>query len=138
MTHVVVSDPIPAGSDAARPAALAATRRIASAPQLQRPLHWRGALSEERTFEAYRAYYHLQCRRVSGPPEYTVRLNNDGRFELPQTRVEAMYAPEMFGELQRGSGDPALTRRNVQDVPVRILEPRDLHVAADVHVAFSL
>ena len=31
--------------------------------------------------------------------EYTVRLNNDGAFQLPTTRVEAMYAPEMFGEL---------------------------------------
>jgi len=26
-------------------------------------------------------------------------LNNPGRFELPATRVEALYAPEMFGEL---------------------------------------
>jgi uncharacterized protein YfaS (alpha-2-macroglobulin family) len=31
--------------------------------------------------------------------EYTVRLNNPGRFGLPPTRVEAMYAPESFGEL---------------------------------------
>jgi len=31
--------------------------------------------------------------------EYTVRFNASGRFELPATRVEAMYAPEMFGEL---------------------------------------
>ena len=30
---------------------------------------------------------------------YTVRLNNVGEFALPPTRVEAMYAPEMFGEL---------------------------------------
>ena len=30
--------------------------------------------------------------------EYTVRLNNPGTFGLPATRVEAMYAPEMFGE----------------------------------------
>jgi uncharacterized protein YfaS (alpha-2-macroglobulin family) len=28
-----------------------------------------------------------------------VRLNNEGRFSLPPTRVEAMYAPEMFGEV---------------------------------------
>jgi len=31
--------------------------------------------------------------------EYTVRLNNSGMFFLPATRVEALYAPEMFGEL---------------------------------------
>ena len=30
--------------------------------------------------------------------EYTVRLNNAGRFALPPSRVEAMYAPETFGE----------------------------------------
>jgi alpha-2-macroglobulin len=30
--------------------------------------------------------------------EYTVRLNNVGDFALPPSRVEAMYAPEMFGE----------------------------------------
>ena len=29
---------------------------------------------------------------------YTMRLNNPGEFHLPSTRVEAMYAPEMFGE----------------------------------------
>jgi len=27
-----------------------------------------------------------------------VRLNNPGKFDLPATRVEALYAPEMFGE----------------------------------------
>ena len=31
--------------------------------------------------------------------EYTLRLNNVGEFSLPPSRVEAMYAPEMFGEL---------------------------------------
>jgi uncharacterized protein YfaS (alpha-2-macroglobulin family) len=31
--------------------------------------------------------------------EYTLRLNNAGDFALPASRVEAMYAPEMFGEL---------------------------------------
>jgi uncharacterized protein YfaS (alpha-2-macroglobulin family) len=30
--------------------------------------------------------------------EYSLRLGNPGRFALPPTRVEAMYAPESFGE----------------------------------------
>jgi uncharacterized protein YfaS (alpha-2-macroglobulin family) len=31
-----------------------------------------------------------------------VRLNNAGDFALPATRVEAMYAPEVFGEVPGG------------------------------------
>jgi len=34
--------------------------------------------------------------------EYTLRLNTVGRFKLPPTRVEAMYAPETFGEIPNG------------------------------------
>jgi len=28
---------------------------------------------------------------------YTVRLNQAGTFKLPATRVEAMYAPDVYG-----------------------------------------
>jgi alpha-2-macroglobulin len=52
---------------------------------------------EERSFEAYRAYYHY-VPKGNFKAEYTIRLNNVGNFALPPTRVEAMYAPEMFGE----------------------------------------
>jgi uncharacterized protein YfaS (alpha-2-macroglobulin family) len=31
--------------------------------------------------------------------EYTLRLNNAGHFALPPTRVEALYAPDVFGEV---------------------------------------
>jgi uncharacterized protein YfaS (alpha-2-macroglobulin family) len=31
--------------------------------------------------------------------EYTIRLNQSGTFQLPATRVEALYFPEMFGEI---------------------------------------
>jgi uncharacterized protein YfaS (alpha-2-macroglobulin family) len=30
--------------------------------------------------------------------DYTLRLNNPGRFRLPPLRVEALYQPEQFGE----------------------------------------
>jgi uncharacterized protein YfaS (alpha-2-macroglobulin family) len=59
---------------------------------------WTQPVFTERTHEAFRAYYEFVPRgrfRI----EYTVRLNNPGKFELPATRVEAMYSPEMFGEL---------------------------------------
>ena len=53
-------------------------------------------------FEAFRAYYRYLPK---GPfsVEYTVRLNNPGTFGLPQTRMEAMYSPEMFGESPNGA-----------------------------------
>jgi uncharacterized protein YfaS (alpha-2-macroglobulin family) len=31
--------------------------------------------------------------------EYTIRLNQAGVFQMPTTRVEALYEPEMMGEL---------------------------------------
>jgi len=56
----------------------------------------------ERTHEAYRAYFEF-VPKGKFTLEYTVRLNNPGRFDLPATRVEAMYAPEMFGEIPNAS-----------------------------------
>ena len=53
---------------------------------------------EERTFDAFHAYYRY-VPKGRFIVEYSVRLNNPGEFNLPATRVEAMYAPEMFGEL---------------------------------------
>ena len=53
---------------------------------------------EEKSFESFRAYY-AYVPKGGFTVEYTVRLNQGGRFELPATRVEALYAPEMFGEL---------------------------------------
>jgi len=51
----------------------------------------------KRGLEVFRRYYEYAPK---GPftAEYTVRLNQAGRFELPPTRVEAMYAPERMGE----------------------------------------
>lgn len=51
----------------------------------------------ERKADAYRAYYQLMDKGET-TLEYTVRLNNVGKFSLPSTRVEAMYAPAIFGE----------------------------------------
>ncbi|NHZ95890.1 MG2 domain-containing protein [Massilia sp. CCM 8734] len=53
---------------------------------------------EERTFEAFRAYYDF-VPKGKWRIDYTVRLNNQGRFNLPPTRVEALYSPELSGEL---------------------------------------
>ncbi|UTH73206.1 alpha-2-macroglobulin [Chromobacterium sp. IIBBL 290-4] len=55
----------------------------------------------ERRFAGYRAYYSY-VPRGELKVEYTMRLNNVGAFKLPPTRVEAMYAPEVFGMAPNG------------------------------------
>jgi hypothetical protein len=94
MTWVVVDDPIPSGasilgSGLGRDAAMLTTG--------ERSAGWAWPAYVERTHSAYRAYYAFVAKG-SFRTEYTVRLNNAGRFELPATRVEALYMPEMLGE----------------------------------------
>ena len=91
---VVVDDPIPASASILG-TGLGSDSAIAAGEERRRG--WVQPDFEERTAGAFRAYYSWVPKgrwRI----EYTVRLNNDGRFSLPPTRVEAMYQPEMFGE----------------------------------------
>jgi alpha-2-macroglobulin len=95
MSWVVVDDPIPAGSS------ILGSGLGGQSELLQRddrPTGWVWLAFEERRFDGYRAYYRF-VPKGHWTVEYTVRLNNPGTFELPATRVEAMYAPEMFGEM---------------------------------------
>jgi len=94
-TWVVVSDPIPAGSTVLG-RGLGGDSTLLVVGEKQRGAVW--PAFEERTFEGFRAYYRY-VPKGSFVVEYTVRLNNPGTFQLPPTRVEAMYAPEMFGEV---------------------------------------
>jgi len=94
MAWVVVSDPLPAsatllGGGLGRDSAIATQgeRRTGSA--------W--PAYEERALDAWRGYY-AWLPRGRHVVEYTLRLNASGRFGLPPTKVEAMYAPETFGE----------------------------------------
>ena len=96
MTWVVVNDPIPAGSSVlgtglGRDSALATSGEKTSG-------NYAEVAFEERSFEGFRRYLEY-LPEGDYSFEYTVRLNNPGTFQLPPTRVEAMYAPEMFGEL---------------------------------------
>ena len=98
MTWVVVNDPIPAGSTILG-SGLGGDSRMLT--QDQKQTGWAWPVFTERSFTAYRAYYEYVAKgRWS--LEYTVRLNTSGSFELPETRVEALYAPEMFGEMPNG------------------------------------
>ncbi len=96
MTWVVINDPIPTGS------ALLGTglgRDSALATQGEKTTGtWASVAFEERSFEGFRRYLDY-LPEGDYQLEYTVRLNNPGTFQLPPTRVEAMYAPEMFGEI---------------------------------------
>src|SRR5262249_4339358 len=98
MTWVVISDPIPAGaSHIGR--GLRGESEIAAGGG--RKAGWAWPACQGRAFDGLRVYYRYVPK---GPltPEYTIRLNQAGRFALPSTRVEALYAPEMFGELPNG------------------------------------
>jgi alpha-2-macroglobulin len=95
MTWVVLDDPIPAGaSHLGR--GLGGESAIAAGGERGGGAAW--PAFQERTFEAFRAYYRYVPKGAL-TVEYTIRLNQAGRFTLPATRVEALYAPEMFGEL---------------------------------------
>jgi hypothetical protein len=95
MTWVVVDDPIPAGATILG-SGLGRDSQIAAAGERSRG--WVFPAFQERTQSAFRSYYEY-VPKGGFSVEYTVRLNNEGRFAMPVTRVEAMYNPEMFGEL---------------------------------------
>jgi uncharacterized protein YfaS (alpha-2-macroglobulin family) len=95
MTWVVVSDPVPAGSTVLG-SGLGRDSRILTTGEKQQGYVW--PVFIERSFEAFRAYYQF-VPKGKWTVEYTVRLNNGGRFLLPETRVEALYSPEMLGEI---------------------------------------
>ena len=94
MTWVAITDPIPGGATILGNG-LGRDSEIATKDEKGAGYGWMAF--EERSFESYRSYYEYLPKGVV-KLEYTLRLNNVGDFALPPTRVEAMYAPEMFGE----------------------------------------
>jgi alpha-2-macroglobulin len=95
MTWVVISDPIPAGAKIlgdgdGRDSSIATQDEDTRSRRL-----WPTFV--ERTFGYFRAYYEV-VPKGHFQIDYTVRINNAGEFSLPPTRVEAMYAPDVFGE----------------------------------------
>jgi uncharacterized protein YfaS (alpha-2-macroglobulin family) len=95
MTWVVVDDPIPASASVLG-TGLGRDSQILSGGEQRSGWVW--PAFEERSFDAFRAYYEF-VPKGKWSVEYTVRLNNAGDFNLPASRVEAMYSPEMFGEI---------------------------------------
>ncbi len=120
MTWVVVNDPIPAGASHLGGGLQRDSRIAVSGEQTSDALLMpsRGGLTAvfandlfwpdfvERPFDAYRAYYHY-IPKGGFEAEYTIRLNQAGQFQMPSTRVEALYEPEMFGEIPNARFDVA-------------------------------
>lgn len=111
MTWVALTDPIPAGATILG-SGLGRDSTVATASENQGDT-WSGPSFVERGQDSYRAYWSY-LGQGSASVEYTLRLNNPGNFALPPSRVEALYAPEMFGELPNtpwniGGGDPVST-----------------------------
>ena len=94
MSWVVLTDPIPGGATVLG-TGLGRDSQLATTGEERKGWVW--PTYEEKSFEAYRSYYRF-VPKGKFSTEYTIRLNNVGTFGMPQTRVEAMYAPEMFGE----------------------------------------
>lgn len=94
MTWVVVTDPIPTGASIL---GSGLGRDSASATMGESSTGYAYPAFVERSFEAYRAYYDY-VSEGEWTLEYTIRLNQSGKFQLPQARVEAMYSPDMYGE----------------------------------------
>ncbi len=94
-TWVALIDPIPAGATVLG-SGLGRDSRLQTADEARRGFVW--PAFEERRHESFGAFYRF-VPKGQWMVEYTVRFNNAGVFVLPPTRVEAMYAPEMFGEL---------------------------------------
>lgn len=98
---VVVRDPIPAGAahlgtglDGSSQLLDRAPKRNAQTTEVQ---GWPTEFEEksQSNFISYAAY----LPRGTYSLNYRVRLNAAGEFKLPPSRVEAMYAPESFGEI---------------------------------------
>lgn len=96
---VVLNDPIPAGARVLG-SGLGGDSAMLSAGKA-RSDWWAEPDFQERAFDGYRAYWRF-IPKGKWSVEYTVRLDNAGDFQLPPARLEAMYAPEMFGELPGG------------------------------------
>ncbi len=91
MTWVVVNDPIPSGASILT----GGLRNAESLTSSEKYSYY--SSYEERAFDAYRVYYEY-LPEGEFLLEYTIRLNQEGKFLLPQTRIEAMYSPDLYGE----------------------------------------
>jgi alpha-2-macroglobulin len=95
MSWVAVDDPVPAGATILG-SGLGGDSALLRTGNRNSVGAW--LAFQETRFDSFRAYYRF-VPKGHWQVQYTMRLDNPGTFNMPATRVEAMYAPEMFGEL---------------------------------------
>ncbi|HYD99341.1 MAG TPA: alpha-2-macroglobulin family protein, partial [Alphaproteobacteria bacterium] len=93
-TWVVIEDPVPAGASVISGGGGQSTLLAAQARGGEGA--WPSYI--ERGNDAWRAYFGWLPRGRTSV-EYVLRINGSGRFQLPPTRVEAMYSPEIHAAL---------------------------------------
>ncbi len=94
MGWVVVDDPVPTGTSHLGTGLGGDAAAAAAVPDAGESIE---PAFVERSFTSWRGYYdYVPKGRIVAT--YDIRLNQPGTFELPATRVEALYAPEVFGE----------------------------------------
>jgi len=93
----VISDPVPAGASILG-GGLGRDSAIALQGESEDQPFWGRPAFVERAVGMYRAYFEVLDAGVQ-TLEYTVRLNTPGNYQLPPTRIEALYQPDIFGSL---------------------------------------
>ena len=101
MAYVAIIDPIPAGarilgSGLGRDSRIQ-NRQLEDHTSNDTRNTWIRPMYEERRSDAFVAYYRF-IPSGDFSVEYAMRLNQAGDFQLPPSRVEALYAPEIYGE----------------------------------------
>jgi uncharacterized protein YfaS (alpha-2-macroglobulin family) len=92
-TWVVIEDPVPAGASVISGAG---GQSALLAAQANGGDGWPSYI--ERGNDSWRGYFDWLPRGRT-TVEYALRINGSGRFQLPPTRVEAMYSPEIHAAL---------------------------------------
>ena len=88
---LAIDDPVPAGSTV-----LGGLAKLANSAEM--PQTWSGYRYIERTFTSVRSSFEW-AGKGKHSLTYEIRLTTPGKFALPPTHAEAMYAPEVNGQL---------------------------------------
>ena len=88
---LAIDDPVPAGSTV-----LGGLAKLANSAEM--PQTWQGYRYIERTFTSVRSSFEW-ARKGTHSFTYEIRLTTPGKYALPPTHAEAMYSPEVNGQL---------------------------------------